>query len=303
MESYLHEPIDLSKKAIRLLCLLAGSYYDPIRCEMYMSLLEEDQNVHIEYEALSYTWGSSETCETIYIEGRPLQVTTNLHAALLCLRREGSGRFLWVDAICIDQANNQEKNHQVGQMGTVYSSAERVLFWLGPSSLETQCLMGLATHLHEKAVQRQPAKRQSSLELWRLVWNEILQEVGEEPKQLQDARTRELQRLLDQAWFRRVWVIQEVALAKRADVVCGRLSAPASAFSLLPDFMGVEVPKRVQALLDVMPGPLRESETSWWRGEREPDAIVKKFADSEASYPPDRIYALLGPPGFSKTFL
>ncbi|EJT79134.1 hypothetical protein GGTG_04223 [Gaeumannomyces tritici R3-111a-1] len=151
-------------------------------------------------------------------------LTPNLNAALMCLRRENSGRSLWVDAICIDQANNEENNHQVGQMGTVYSSAGRVLFWLGPSSTETQCLLGLAEHLHGKAVQRQPAKGQSSLELWRLAWDEVSQEAGEEPTQLQHARTRELQRPLDRAWFRRVWVVQEVALAKRVDVVCGRLS-------------------------------------------------------------------------------
>lgn len=180
-------------------------------------------------------------------------------------------------------------------MGTIYSSAERTLVWLGPQSPETYVLFGLAKSFHERAVQRQPAKGQSSLELWRQVWEEdMLHGIGDAaPEQLQDARTRELRRLLDHPWFRRVWVIQEVALARRAEIVCGHLSVPASAFALMPSLVGVMVSPRTQALLDVMPGPLRESSKSWWKEDRDLETMLQKFVGSEASRPRDRIYALL----------
>ncbi|KLU89613.1 hypothetical protein MAPG_08584 [Magnaporthiopsis poae ATCC 64411] len=295
MEPYRHEPIDLSKKAIRLLHLLPGPFCNPIRCSMYQSLLEKGQCIHIEYEALSYTWGSSETSETIYIDGKRFRVTKNLHTALQHLRYEKKPRFLWVDAICIDQSNGEEQGHQVGQMGTVYSSAERTLVWLGPQSPETHFLFGLIKDFHERAVQRQLAKGQSALELWRQVWEEdMLHETrGAATYELWHARREELYRLLRQPWFSRVWVIQEVALARRAEIVCGHLSVPTSAFALIPSLMGEDVPPRAQALLDVMPGPLRKSGTSWWNAERDLCTILQKFAGSEASRPRDRIYALL----------
>lgn len=98
------------------------------------------------YLALSYVWGDPNDTKRIRVNGQPFLVTVNLHATLMHLSqlssilREGIAKaagaakaevYLWVDAICIDQGNLEEKARQVSRMGQVYSSALTVLIWLG----------------------------------------------------------------------------------------------------------------------------------------------------------------------------
>ena len=95
-------------------------------------------NIHsdIPYSALSYVWGGSEKTNCIQLDNCCMPVTKNLFDALTQLRKLAvSARLqrlrLWVDAICIDQDNNQERNHQVRFMSSIYSSAGHVYVWLG----------------------------------------------------------------------------------------------------------------------------------------------------------------------------
>lgn len=91
----------------------------------------------------SYTWGKKAQTEKITIEGMPFYVTPNLASTLRIFRRGGRSRLrprrLWIDAICINQSNDPERNFQVGQMQEIYAGAEAVLVWLGQLSptLET----------------------------------------------------------------------------------------------------------------------------------------------------------------------
>jgi len=86
-----------------------------------------------DYEALSYTWGSSGTDIHIELDGQDSSIRPNLAYALAALRRS-EPRVLWVDALCINQNNIHERNHQVEQMGEIYRQARRVLAWLGRPS-------------------------------------------------------------------------------------------------------------------------------------------------------------------------
>ncbi|KAK4244844.1 heterokaryon incompatibility protein-domain-containing protein [Corynascus novoguineensis] len=83
------------------------------------------------YEALSYTWGSDDPTDYIWIQGNPLPIKPNLAAALHSLRLTTSGRRLWIDALCIDQSNLEERSRQVSYMRLVYKHATRVIAWLG----------------------------------------------------------------------------------------------------------------------------------------------------------------------------
>ncbi|KAF2825464.1 HET-domain-containing protein, partial [Ophiobolus disseminans] len=85
------------------------------------------------YEALSYVWGADNPTTNISIQcnGAQVLVGTNLAAALYRLRNPDSERVIWVDALCIDQHNNDEKSNQIPLMGSVYSSAKQVIVWLG----------------------------------------------------------------------------------------------------------------------------------------------------------------------------
>ncbi|KAI8225327.1 Heterokaryon incompatibility protein 6, OR allele [Colletotrichum sp. SAR 10_96] len=104
------------------------------------------------YEALSYAWGSTDQSETITANGQILHVTKNLYSALEHLRQK-ENRILWIDAICIDQTNLQERGHQVGQMSDIYRQADQVLVWLGPSTYETKVLMESLGKLQWSALQ------------------------------------------------------------------------------------------------------------------------------------------------------
>ncbi|KLU88236.1 hypothetical protein MAPG_07223 [Magnaporthiopsis poae ATCC 64411] len=304
MDTYTHKPIDLSRKAIRQLRLLQGDREDRVECELFQSFLEEGQDVHVEYEALSYTWSDTlaegdnpveaPKSNDIFIDGLHFPVTSNLHMALKHLRLCDSDRILWVDAICIDQDKNEEKNHQVGQMSIVYSSAQNVIIWLGPGSPAISWLFYASTTLHQHAVRRCPVKGQTSLERWRAVWRSLDQLAEGNVRLVTEQSYDALKTVLLRPWFRRAWVIQEVALAKRATVVCGWSSTPASSFALMPGLLQVEVSERTQAVLDVMPGPLRNGENSWWKEKRDLSTILQKFGSSASSRAHDRIYALLG---------
>lgn len=121
--------LDPDNSDIRLIKLLPGAFSSEIHCSMgYCSL-----NDGIRYEALSYVWGGSSGAQHIMLDGRPFNVTDNLHLALQFLRRPegGSERLFWVDAVCINQDDVEEKNSQVAMMGEIYSKAERVVCWLG----------------------------------------------------------------------------------------------------------------------------------------------------------------------------
>ena len=109
--------------------------------------LEESppQGFELVYEALSYTWGSEDDLETVWLnspgrgavsasEGSQLPVTRNLVAALRILRYTDRPRTLWADARSIDQSNVKERAEQVCEMYKIYTLAQRVVIWLGPST-------------------------------------------------------------------------------------------------------------------------------------------------------------------------
>ena len=85
------------------------------------------------YEALSYTWGQPIFPETLHTHNGALNITENLALALSGLRLKDRVRYLWVDAVCINQDDTTEKGRQVAMMGLIYKTAHQVICWLGQS--------------------------------------------------------------------------------------------------------------------------------------------------------------------------
>jgi Heterokaryon incompatibility protein (HET) len=129
---YAYMPLDHTRREIRLLELdSAQNATTDITCTLHHVSL----NSNPEYAALSYAWGSpSETC-MIILQGQETRVTENLFAALQRLAQFDKSELsrLWVDAICINQSHDVEKNHQVELMSDIYKRASQVLVWLGPA--------------------------------------------------------------------------------------------------------------------------------------------------------------------------
>ncbi|RSL60804.1 hypothetical protein CEP53_005310 [Fusarium sp. AF-6] len=93
-------------------------------------------------------------------------------------------------------------------------------------------------------------------------------------------------------WFTRVWIIQEVANAKRARIQCSAGTIDARFLALAPWLLGHSINEQPQAVLDIFPGPSREF--SWWNENRTLGTLLKKFRECQATDPRDRVYALLG---------
>jgi hypothetical protein len=237
----------------------------------------------IPYDALSYTWGGTDKTSTVTVNGKYLDVTENLHSALQHLRSEDTDRVLWVDAICIDQGNERERGHQVQQMCRIYSQAEEVIVWLGQATEETNILMDSLQRLEEHSSMQ--GHRHWDLAQWTTFWLLVRQDPDVEPR-------KGLDMLLGKPWFRRVWILQEIANAKKASVWCGAKSVRARTFALAPSLIGVKPERHCQAVLDIMPGRLRED--TWWYESRDLYNLLLKFSESEASDPRDKVYALLG---------
>ncbi|KAI0417841.1 heterokaryon incompatibility protein-domain-containing protein [Xylaria grammica] len=110
---------------IRVLHLLPGSGRDRIACRLEVQDLDHGID-----KALSYVWGKRQDPKPIWVDGQLFQITGNLYEILLNLRRPSTSRVLWIDAICINQSDLEEKLHQVRLMGEIYSNARIVTIWL-----------------------------------------------------------------------------------------------------------------------------------------------------------------------------
>jgi hypothetical protein len=137
--------------SFRLLSLLPGLDNSPIEC----TLRHTRRSAPFQpYEALSYAWGDPNLTSEILVNGLPLSITRNLEHALRSLRQDsaqdGAARTLWVDAICIDQSQVFERNHQVAQMDKIYAGAERVIIWFGDPSDDSDMAIAFMWEVYER---------------------------------------------------------------------------------------------------------------------------------------------------------
>lgn len=124
----------------QLILIPAVSRHATIHCRLDVVDLEE---AHAQrYEALSYCWGDPQAKRhTIFLNDCTFPITSNLNAALLQLRHRSQQQTLWVDAICINQAEDalaiHERSAQVSNMQQIYARCERVIVWLGEADEST----------------------------------------------------------------------------------------------------------------------------------------------------------------------
>lgn len=162
----------------------------------YGAITEDLPKYHyLTYEAVSYAWQTDSGAVVVEVKYRGKRyawtIRCSVETMLRHLRLRGERqRYLWVDALSLNQSDNQEKSVQVARMGTIYSKARKVLVWLGT---DDEYLDGGGTTLR-----RIKAGRVS-----------------------QESTVLEIDNLLSRRWFGRRWVIQEVAFAQEAVVSWG----------------------------------------------------------------------------------
>ncbi|GKZ33157.1 hypothetical protein AbraIFM66950_002943 [Aspergillus brasiliensis] len=139
-DAFSYSPLNPDAVEIRLLTILPDkNEKSPVKCNLQTVSLNNPP----EFEALSYVWGSVTEKVGITLDDIPFQVTTNLEAALKCLRHARKKRLIWIDFICIDQNNVKEKNTQLPLMGRIYKDATAVVAWLGPINPNTEQTMAM----------------------------------------------------------------------------------------------------------------------------------------------------------------
>lgn len=124
----MYPPLDTGRKEVRLLFLHGGEGKDIVSTHLSTGFL--DAPAELKYEALSYVWGAGDL-KVIEVNGQPFQVTVSLESALSHLRYTDKVCILWIDALCINQRDLTERNHQVAFMASIYEQALQVIAWLG----------------------------------------------------------------------------------------------------------------------------------------------------------------------------
>jgi hypothetical protein len=237
------------------------------------------------YVAISYCWGDPERNHTIEINGEKLGVTQSVYELLRSKRVIEDGRYLWIDAICIDQGTVTEREQQIMLMNGVYSRADLVRVWLGEGSEDSHNAMNFATKL-------QPLIPTFVAGSW---------------KEAEATTTREewdsLRRLFERPWFERIWVIQEIVLAKEAEFMCGDDWLPWQVLGRLPDHckdLGIlgyltkgrlaTLPQSLNQLIGI--SVLRQDAAAGYATST--IELLQPFIRSKATDPRDKVYGLLG---------
>ena len=130
----LYSSLDPERHEIRLLVLRPGSDNSPLSGTLQQFQLPDDSNGKkgsAPFETISYVWGEPGVRDKILLNNQPLHIPASAASALRCMRLREGGRSLWIDSICINQADLQERGQQVSMMAGIYSFASTNLVYLG----------------------------------------------------------------------------------------------------------------------------------------------------------------------------
>ncbi|KAH8596246.1 heterokaryon incompatibility protein-domain-containing protein [Bisporella sp. PMI_857] len=121
-----YNALDTAKDEFRLLHLHSG----PRGSAIAASLVTHSLSQPPQYDALSYVWGPPRLSASITVDGAKIYITRHLRRCLQHLRLEGIERVIWIDAVCINQSDLNERNHQVMLMEQIYRGANTVRVWM-----------------------------------------------------------------------------------------------------------------------------------------------------------------------------
>jgi Heterokaryon incompatibility protein (HET) len=279
---YEYQPLTSSHE-IRLIILKRNKTPSPLKCRIFHAELTQE----LPYLALSYTWGASSQLKPLLIDGQELHIRTNLWWALWHLREDmrmsskghetrSFPKYMWIDAVCINQVDIAERNHQVRLMSQIFGCASEVLAWLGIEADESKLAM------------------------------EALQGVCE-PHLWSDA-LKAMAKLLNREYWTRMWIIQELGLADKITLQCGGQSVDWGSI------VSLQSERYIDASIEVEMNEIQKSHAvrlfRQWSNQKRDDSptawqsyhghgeslqgLLETFRDSKCSDPRDKIFALLG---------
>lgn len=262
--------------SIRLLSLEPRD--DRVTLNLFLASLEDKPY----YEAISYTWGDVTEKKEITCGNQLVTVPENLYDALRHLRCPDRVRTLWVDAICINQVDIAEKSAQIRIMADIYENAQAVLVWIGKEDDETERIFSEARRLAA-------AQRASNTEA-------ASQKISYNPDDHQSPFSDIAKGFLSifrRDWFKRIWVIQEVSVCRKVNVVCGPLIIDWE--DLMAVLFATAVPGTIVDGWRKATYAIFEQRKDFDKSNRPPlSLLIVRHQDSLATKAEDKIYALLG---------
>ena len=223
LPAFEHEPLPDSTTHFRLLHITRGEFGQQVECEISAWPIDPAPR----YYAISYTWGDPADTTKITINGRSLVVRRNCEYALQQAFTSKASKYYWVDAICIAQTT-QEKNHQVGIMGQIYSEAAHVFACVGPHADDSEYMFRVL-HKHRSLFESLSMTPFGGEGGW--LYPRLLHEQHPIKSWVRFRSiliTSNCQRLyksfmsfIDRTYFQRIWVLQEQHLAREVSYLCG----------------------------------------------------------------------------------
>jgi Heterokaryon incompatibility protein (HET) len=310
----------IGEHSIRILVLEPGPFGSTLSANMVVvgpnreDVPSVNGTQQIPYIALSYSWGPPVFPYKIEINGISTSITVNLYAFLQHFRHASKQRHLWIDALCINQLDSDEKSVQVQKMFEIYRNAELVIVWLGEHGRHTKWLMNYLSTVSQLLANPNPNKS-FTLHKEHLV---------------QDVHCKEcfrkgwflllgIRELLDRSWIRRIWVKQEVWAAENITVRCGTSQISWDTFKLALD-LSLRRVRHISPPAGISEGtlqgrhlypeqlacarglrrrtdPVSEMYGGFHDAKEDPHEIIQILKESVACLstdPRDRIYGLLG---------
>lgn len=197
---YPDAPVDPGSEDIRIFQLLPGTFGSKI-CGRLIRHNMQRSNFIQSYEALSYRWGTTLETRTIELSKSPdFKITAALESALQVLRTSEQARMIWIDTICINQGDVQERNQQVQLMRRIYLNAKTVRIWLDVD-IDPSC----AAMIKLQSLDEQCSEG----------------DLGDDPSFWEP-----LCAVFKDHYWMRVWIQQEISNAKSLAIQCRRVLMP-----------------------------------------------------------------------------
>lgn len=228
--NFQHSPLK-HKDSFRLLRIhpsLLGSR--PLKCDM---LSIQSPDLILLYYAISYRWEKTLKSGKIFINGQEFPVYANVESILKDMRSPIRPLLVWIDQVCINQEDRAEQAKQVAMMGEIYKGSARVFVCLPCPDIHSYGIFsGLRRNFIFHLTAREKDISRASLMILRLRDSRILQDFSAEEDTKaghflavgDEAHWQSLENLLRHPWFGRVWIIQEIALAKQVSIRYGNVN-------------------------------------------------------------------------------
>lgn len=255
--------------------------------------------------ALSYCWGERKHDLVIIIDQCVFRISKNLHAALENIRRRHSTRLMiWIDALCINQADIQEKNAQVSIMRSIYTKSMHTYIWLGPNDAWT----GLTFEQIKMRAAWERNRKTGETEIGWWEWKRTYSGPGGEEEGRPGGGHRAGRMLLTRRmakvaflstpahmsifvrpWFARCWILQETATSRAMTILCGRYHLAWEDLEAVCDVPGSHFTE-----LGTLIAIRRDFQGGSADTPRRLADLLRRTNTRQATDPRDRVFSLLG---------